>query len=150
MANNIFQNQITPVKPKVLESERIYVYVPTATKDIQGVASFNERDFGVNNGHVSLLWPEQMLVEKLANPLNNVSTIKVLADEFVNTNKSASITHPTTGVTYVSNTAEVALNRKNRDAFSRPDFIMLDMVDFETSDIDGYTKYKFKHNDPLV
>ena len=152
MANNIFQNQITPVKPKVLEGERIYVYVPTATKDIQGIASYNTRDFGVNNGHVSLIWPKQMLVEELSNPLTQVSNIKVLADEFVNTNNVASLTNPITGVTYNSNTAEVMLNRKNRDAFTRPDFVMLDNVaDFETStDAEGFVKYTLKRNNPLV
>lgn len=151
MANNIFQQQITPIKPKVLESERIYVYVPTATKDIQGVASYNTRDFGVNNGHVSLMWPKQMLVEKLSNPLTQVSNIKVLADEFVNTNNVASITNPITGVTYNSNTAEVMLNRRNRNAFVRPDFVMLDNAkDFESStDENGFVKYTLKRNNPL-
>ena len=151
MANNIFQQQITPIKPKVLESERIYVYVPTATKTTKGAASFNERDFGVNNGHVSLIWSEQLLVEQLSNPLNQVSNIKVLADEFVNTNNVASITNPITGITYNSNTAEVMLNRKNRDAFVRPDFVMLDNAkDFESStDEDGFVKYTLKRNNPL-
>lgn len=151
MANNIFQQQITPIKPKVLESERIYVYVPTATKDIQGVASYNTRDFGVNNGHVSLMWPKQLLVEQLSNPLTQVSNIKVLADEFVNTNNVASVTNPITGVTYKSNTAEVMLNRKNRDAFIRPDFVMLDDTkDFESSEnAEGFVKYTLKRNNPL-
>lgn len=151
MANNIFQQQITPIKPKVLETERIFVYVPTATKNIQGIASFNERDFGVNNGQVSLIWPEKMLIEQLANPLNNVGSIKVLSDEFINTNNVASVINPVTGAKYDSYTAEVRFNRKNRNAFNRPDFVMLDKSDFESSvDNEGHVKYTLKLNDPLV
>ena len=99
MANNIFQQQITPIKPKVLETERVFVYVPTADKSTPGIASFNERDFGVNSGYVSLIWPEKMLIEQLANPLNNIGSIKVLNDEFVNTNNVASVINPITGTT---------------------------------------------------
>ena len=151
MANNIFQQQITPVKPKTIESERIFVYVPTAAKNIQGIASYNDRDFGVNNGHVSLIWPEQMLIEQLANPLNNISKIKLLSDEFVNTNNSANIKNPVTGTVYNSNTAEVKLNRQMRDAFARPELVMLDDVsDFETVvGSNKYVKYVLKRNNPL-
>lgn len=151
MANNIFQQQITPIKPKVLEGERIYVYVPKATKDTPGIASFNKRDFGVNNGQVSLIWPEQMQIERLANPLNNISKIKLLADEFINTNNTVSVTNPETGTVYNSNTAEVKFNRKNRDAFTRPDFVMLDSnSDFEAEiDTNQYIKYKLRRNNPL-
>lgn len=151
MANNIFQQQITPIKPKVLENERVFVYVPTADKSTPGIASFNERDFGVNSGHVSLIWPEKMLIEQLANPINNVGSIKVLSDEFINTNNVASVINPVTGAKYDSYTAEVRFNRKNRNAFNRPDFVMLSTSDFESSTTnEGYVKYTLKVNDPLL
>lgn len=151
MPNNIFQQSLTPVKPKVLESERIYVYVPTATIDTKGIASYNERDFRLNAGRVSLTWPMEMDVEQLANPLTNVSRIKVLDDEFENTNNESSITNPLTQVTYSSQTAEVQLNRKNRKAFERPDLVMLTEGDFEatTDEATSYVKYTLKKNDPF-
>ena len=55
MATNIFQQRIVPVVPKVLSNERVYVYVPKATKDTPGIASFVERDFNVNDGKASLI-----------------------------------------------------------------------------------------------
>ena len=150
--NNIFQRQITPVKPKVLEQERIYVYTPIADTSTQGIASYNDTDFKVNRGVVSLIWPEQMLVEQLADPLANVSNIKLLSDEFEHTNTPATVTNPTTKTTYTSNTAEVKLNRKDRNAFEKPDLVMLDQNDFEatTQDNTDYVKYTLKKNDPLA
>lgn len=151
MPNNIFQQSLTPVKPKVLESERIYVYVPTATINTKGIASYNERDFRLNAGRVSLTWPMEMDVEQLANPLTNVSRIKVLEDEFENTNQNASVRNPLTGVIYNSQTAEVQLNRKNRKAFERPDLVMLTEDDFDavTDEATSYVKYTLKKNDPF-
>ena len=150
--NNIFQRQITPVKPKVLEQERIYVYTPIADTSTQGIASYNDTDFKVNRGVVSLIWPEQMLVERLADPLTNISNIKLLSDEFEHTNTPATVTNPTTKTTYTSNTAEVKLNRKDRNAFEKPDLVMLDQNDFETTTQDDtdYVKYTLKKNDPLA
>lgn len=152
MANqNIFQQRVTPEKPRILRDERVFVYVPTASNDAPGIASFNSRDFGVNDGKVSLLWPMQMDVERLADPLTNVSRIKVTEDEFVNTGKAATLVNPVTGETYTSATAEVKLNRKNRDAFTRPDLVMLDGInDFEvTQDAQEQNKYTLKKNNPL-
>jgi hypothetical protein len=151
MPNNIFQQSLTPVKPKVLESERIYVYVPTATINTKGVASYNERDFRLNAGRVSLTWPMEMDVEQLANPLTNVSRIKVLEDEFENTNQTSSIRNPLTGIIYNSQTAEVKLNRKNRDVFVRPDLVMLtnEYFDAVTDKGTSYVKYTLKKNDPF-
>lgn len=51
---NIFQESITPDKPKVLEGERVYVYVPRATLDTPGIASYDSKDFILNNGKVHL------------------------------------------------------------------------------------------------
>lgn len=58
MANNIFQQRIKPVTPKVLENERIFVYVPKATTKEAGIAYYNPDDFTVSNlGQVSVKWP---------------------------------------------------------------------------------------------
>lgn len=59
MANNIFQERITPDKPKALTGERVYVYVPKASidesgKETAGIASFNNKDFVVNDGKVNI------------------------------------------------------------------------------------------------
>ena len=149
---NIFQQPIRPVTPKVLPEERVYVYVPRATKDTPGIASFEERDFNINAGHVTLTWPMSMQIEQLSDPLDTISRNKLLSDEFEHTGNEVSITNPATGVSYKSSTAEVQLNRKNRNAFARPDLVMLDNVsDFESS-VDPntqYAKYKLKRNDPL-
>lgn len=151
MPNNIFQQQITPVKPKVLANERVFVYVPKATTGAVGIASYNSRDFSVNNGQVSLIWPMQTQIEQLSNPLTQISRVKLLDDEFENTQNSVSLVNPVTGTTYNSSSAEVQLNRKNRNAFTRPDFVMLDSTsDFETSiDDNGYVKYTIQRNNPL-
>lgn len=58
MANNIFQQRIKPVAPKVLENERVFVYVPKATTQNAGIAYYNPADFTVSNlGQVSVIWP---------------------------------------------------------------------------------------------
>ena len=151
MANNIFQRNIVPEKPRILRDERVYVYVPKATNGSPGIASFKGEDFGVNDGKVSLIWPMQMDVERLADPTQNVSRIKVLDDEFENTGEEASVTNPVTGTTYKSTTAEVKLKRKDRKAFTRPDLVQLDEGDFDaTRDSQtGYVKYTLKKNDPF-
>ena len=48
------QFSVTPDKPKVLEGERVYVYVPRATLDTPGIASYDSKDFILNNGKVHL------------------------------------------------------------------------------------------------
>ena len=153
MATNIFQQRIVPVVPKVLSNERVYVYVPKATKNTPGIASFVERDFNVDDGKASLIWPMQMDVEQLADPTLNISRIKVLDDEFESTGNEASVTNPLTGTKYTSRTAEVQLNRKNRNAFVRPDLVMLDNTSDFQANLDpdtGYVKYTLQHNNPLV
>ena len=60
MADNIFQRKITPVVPKTLSNERIYVYVPDATGEQAGVASYNLEDFTLDraeNNKLSIIWP---------------------------------------------------------------------------------------------
>lgn len=148
MSNNIFQQALTPNKPSILKDQRVNVYVPTASATSVGVASFTERDFNVNNGVVSLIWPEQMKVEKLADPLLNVGYIKVLEDEFENTGVSANVINPITGTSYNSSKAEVKLKRKGRDATTRPDLILVSSHDFEVERLnDGNILHKIKIND---
>lgn len=58
MPNNIFQQRIKPVTPKVLANERVFVYVPRATTSEPGIAYYNPEDFTVSNlGQVSIIWP---------------------------------------------------------------------------------------------
>ena len=58
MPNNIFQQRIKPVSPKVLANERVFVYVPRATTSEPGIAYYNPEDFTVSNlGQVSIIWP---------------------------------------------------------------------------------------------
>lgn len=154
MSKNIFQRQVVPDKPKVLANERIYVYMPSAAGGKKGLASFNDRDFSTVDGHVSLKWPTELLVETLADPTVRPSLTKVLPDEFVKTGTQVTLTHPVTGVQYKSNTAEIRLNRNLRDAQAKPDLIMVG-DDFEAVVVDGpngakYNKYNIKRKNPLA
>lgn len=54
MGNNIIQESITPVKPKVLEKERVFVYVEEASDKVKGIASFDYDHFLTNKGNVKL------------------------------------------------------------------------------------------------
>jgi len=174
---NIFQQQINPVKPKILANERIFVYVPNATNASKGIASFNGRDFGVADGHVSLRWPMEMIIEQLGDPLSNPAMIKLLGTststdnpgpgpdvdkEFVHTGRTVMLRNPVTGGFYASDKAEVKLKRDDRDAFLRPDLVQLDEdFDFEIDPLKQdlpstnpdnvqYNKYTLKRNNPLV
>ena len=49
MANNILQSRLEPEKPKIISQERIYVYVPKATDNKAGIASYDTDYFRVNN-----------------------------------------------------------------------------------------------------
>ena len=126
MAENIQLKQITPVKPKILDKERIFVYVPVATTTSAGIAQFDADDFSVNSGKISLAWPVKNMITS-ADPLARPSLTKVLDDEFVHTGNTTSIT--LNGKTYTNNTSEIKFNRANRDVFVRPDLVMLDNSD---------------------
>lgn len=54
MTRDIYQQQIVPDKPRILDQERIYVYMPSATASTKGLAAFNTRDFIAPDGYVSL------------------------------------------------------------------------------------------------
>lgn len=45
---------VVPEVPKVLSDEEIYVYIPTATNDKKGIASYDDTHFNVVNGEVSV------------------------------------------------------------------------------------------------
>lgn len=146
--SNIYQKIVVPDKPKVLEEERIYVYMPTAGENKQGLASFEDRDFNVVNGHVKLRWPMQDLVEN-ADPLTKPSFVKLIADEFVKTDRAVTANYTDTEK-YASNKIELKLKRTKRRAFDRPDLVMLNRDDFsESEDANGYVKYNLKANNPL-
>lgn len=167
---NIFQTQVTPNKPKILSEERIFVYVPNATTSSKGIASFNPDQFSVIGGDVSLLWPMDMLVEQLDDPLRQPSLVQLLGEnditlltprdqEFVHTGRTTQLVNPITGEALESDTAEVKMKRDVRDAISRPDLVQLDdTLDFEIDPLmqdvagpDGqYNKYTLKRNNPLV
>lgn len=76
MAINIEQDIVSADKPDVLKGERIYVYVPKATNDQAGIASFSDDYFFVDNNskvHIKLTDPfEQESLIKL----NNVDFLK--------------------------------------------------------------------------
>ena len=147
---NIFQRRITPNKPKILQEERIFVYVPQASSTSKGIANFIDKDFVVNAGEVSLKWPMDLQIERLSDPLNVISRVKLLQDEFEKTGNTAALTNPITGVKYNSDTAELKLKRTNRNAFNRPDLVMLDSSEFDAiTDDTGYVKYKIKQNNPF-
>ena len=78
MANNIFQQAVTPVKPKSLAQERIFVYVEEATVNTKGIASFGQDDFIVNNGHVVL-----NTASLSRTPFDKFSLIKLDKNDFV-------------------------------------------------------------------
>lgn len=51
---NVIEVVVVPEVPKVVSSEEIYVYVPEATTDTKGIASFDPNKFSVSNGNVSV------------------------------------------------------------------------------------------------
>lgn len=149
MNKNIFQQQVVPVKPKVLENERIFVYVPAGGNNNKGILSVDTRDFAAPNGHVSLRWPVEMMIKDLADPTIRPSYVKVLPDEFIKTNETSTLTNPITGVSYQSTKAEIKLNRANRNAFLRPELVMLKNSDFEATQMGDYLSYGIKVKNPF-
>lgn len=148
------RQQIAPEKPKVLAEERIFVYVPIANDKDKGIASFEIKDFKAPLGHVKLQWPMDMMVERLADPTLRPSLTKVLPDEFEKSLVVTKLINPVTGVEYESSTAEIKLNRKNRNALVRPDLVMLGS-DFVAQVVNGpngelYNSYNIKRSSPLT
>lgn len=89
MAGNIFQQRITPVKPKVIETQQIFVYVEEATYDKAGIASFTNEHFIVNNGKVELA-----TLKLSSDPFNKPSLIQLDKNDFKVNNRITSINWP--------------------------------------------------------
>lgn len=51
---NVIEVVVVPEVPKVVSNEEIYVYVPVATNDTKGIASFDDESINVINGVVSV------------------------------------------------------------------------------------------------
>lgn len=138
MANNIFQTRIKPVTPKVLSQERVFVYVPEASNDEKGIASFNSRDFNVLAGKVSNRWPINQQIEN-EDPLVNLSRVKLDNDEFENTNEEVSY-YTNGGITYKNTKGYLKLKRTGRKPTERADLIKVDSGQF--SEINGTWKLR--------
>ena len=82
---NVFQQQITPVKPKVLSKERVFVYVPRASGTTEGIASYNPNDFNVNNGQVTI---------KRNNPFDTETVVKIDDKDFLYDNGIVKVNWP--------------------------------------------------------
>lgn len=75
MANeNIFQQVIKPVTPKVLAQERIYVHVPQASVTNKGIATYDATQFQVNGGVVKIRQNDPMAIPTI---------IQIDKDDFV-------------------------------------------------------------------
>ena len=157
---NIFQQRIRPVLPRILQEERVFVYVPKASSSSAGIAYFPDEEFTTAaDGKVTLKWPMSMQIEnnKVNNPLQTMARVKVNEDEFVNTNEQTIITHPTTNKSYSNTQSAIKFKRTGQNLFNKPGFMMVDNEDFEQEEIDSsdiqdpgrYVKYKLKHNNPL-
>lgn len=157
---NIFQQRIRPVLPRILQEERVFVYVPKASGTSAGIAYFPDEEFTVApDGEVTLKWPMKMQIENntVNDPLQTMARVKVNEDEFVHTDEQVVITHPTTGQRYTNTKAAIKLKRTAQDNFVKPGFMMVDQNDFETTEIDSgdtkdpgrYVKYTLKKNNPL-
>lgn len=157
---NIFQQRIRPVLPRILQDERVFVYVPKASSTSAGVAYFPDEEFTTAaDGKITLKWPMSLQVEnnKVNNPLETIARVKVSNTEFVNTNEISEITHPTTNKKYANTKSAIKFKRTDQDLFVKPGFMMVSNDDFEKEEVDSgdiqdtgrYVKYKLKKNNPL-
>lgn len=157
---NIFQQRIRPVLPRILQEERIFVYVPKASGTSAGIAYFPDDQFTVSSdGKVTLKWPMSLQIEndKVNDPLETIARSKLSSDEFVHTDERVSIKHPVTGATYSNTKASLKFKRTGQDLYTKPGFIMVSDNDFEKEEIDSqdtqdagrYVKYTLKKNNPL-
>lgn len=160
MKKNIFQIKTKPVAPGILRDERLFVYVPKATSDNAGVASFPTEEFTVDNkGEVNLKWDFKLQIENdsINNPIKSISRVKLQDNEFVNTKDLAIVRHPITGQLYSNKSSSVKLKRTDQNLYNKPGLIMVDNEDFiqdyvdsdDSADVGKYVKYKLKENDPF-
>lgn len=81
---NIFQQRIRPVLPRILQNERVFVYVPKASNTSAGVAYFPDEEFTVaSDGKVTLKWPMSLQIENtnVNDPLKTLARAKLSEDE---------------------------------------------------------------------
>lgn len=160
MPNNIFQQRIRPVLPRILQNERVFVYVPKATSTSPGIANFPDEDFTVADGEVTLKWPMRLQIENntVNDPLQTMARAKFNSDEFVHTNEQVILTHPLTKVQYKNTNSGIKFKRTSQDLFTKPGFMMVDDNDFEKTELESedeqdpgrYVKYTLKKNNPLL
>lgn len=123
--NNIFETK-TPVKPKVLAQERLYVYVPTATTTTKGIASYDSKDFNLASGIVRL---------KRNNPFETEALVKLNNKDFTNDNGTIRLSWPIAGQasSEAGNTNGYGLIKIKPDGYLKFDNGLLDA---------DYTKFK--------
>ena len=142
---DIFQKSITPDKPKVLAEEQIYVYVPMATSTNAGIASYNRDHFDVIGSEVSLKWPAESFAQ---GPIETPSVVKMLDNEFEYTGNLVELISGTSRL--ASNKLEVQLKRILRDAYERPELVMLDPNYFVRTIVEKDGKQYYKYNTTAV
>lgn len=131
--------------PRVLEGEQIYVYVPQATSTNAGIASYKNADFKVNDSVVSLRWPIQSIVQ---GPLATPSLIKVQDTEFEYSNANVELEYEGSAIS--STVSEIQIKRDLRDAYNRPDLVMLDPNYFVRTIVEKDGKQYYKYNTTAV
>lgn len=142
---NIFQKSITPDKPRVLAEEQIYVYVPMATSTNAGIASYNRDQFDVIGSEVSLKWPAESFAQ---GPIETPSVVKVLGNEFEYTGNLVELISGNSRL--ASNKLEVQLKRVLRDAYEKPELVMLDPNYFVRTIVEKDGKQYYKYNTTAV
>ena len=151
---DIVEQRITPNTPRVIDNQEVKVYVPVASSSQKGVASYNPKDFVIDNkGTVNLKHPISQQRE-FANPLvdpekmanitepghendNSVSLIKLLDLEFKHVQEGEYGYDPR------SILGVVKLNREqlSKESYEKPSLVMIDPDDFlQIVTPEGYTK----------
>ena len=142
---DIFQKSITPDKPRVLAEEQIYVYVPMATSTNAGIASYNRDQFDIIGSEVSLKWPAESFAQ---GPIETPSIIKVLDNEFEYTGNLVDLISGNSKIS--SDKLEVQLKRILRDAYERPELVMLDPNYFPRNIVEKDGKQYYKYNTTAI
>ena len=142
---DIFQKSITPDKPRVLAEEQIYVYVPMATSTNAGIASYNRDQFDIIGSEVSLKWPAESFAQ---GPIETPSIVKVLDNEFEYTGNLVDLISGNSKIS--SDKLEVQLKRILRDAYERPELVMLDPNYFVRTIVEKDGKQYYKYNTTAV
>ena len=142
---DIFQKSITPDKPRVLAEEQIYVYVPMATSTNAGIASYNRDQFDIIGSEVSLKWPAESFAQ---GPIETPSIVKVLDNEFEYTGNLIDLISGNSKIS--SDKLEVQLKRILRDAYERPELVMLDPNYFVRTIVEKDGKQYYKYNTTAI